>query len=672
MPQVELIRPLKVGPTGGSELTITNLGSHNAYYGTSPTVSSTNKTGNLAPNESLTLTTGTVWLVAETTPVILNLRENSGTSIASGSAVLGTDGTVGGPGGSPLSPTVVNGSQAGGGVVLEEWYFHTAKTTEDCTAELQEALTAANAANATLVLPNHEITLTGTVSLGNVTNHKWKMRGQGPGSVIIDANPTGPCLQYARTESFGTPEWRDFKIKLGVDKPAYNMVAFTGLETSHIEVSQVTFQAPLAGNYRALAAVLMENMWEGAFNGCHWEELKAHTVIYNCPSENGGNIAFNDCQDQTCQNGMIVKGADTTNNVQLKNTKFVSGGLFGGNYQFYEKLTAGIPAVGAKEMTVEAGLNIEYFRPNQAVLLYSAAGLDVLHLSTTAEPYNATTGVLKFRDEVTKKHSEYSDLRVISHSSWAIITDFYAPNMEILGGHFEQRCCFFKDAPGLYMPNPEVEVVSKANTGRALPFFLAGGQSSATKVERALLQHSTEAAIKAALLCPLTPAPAATSGTPWFVIKHTLTYTAGKAGMENEEYQPFWSPDEPYMSLTEYPQNITVISGTGGIERGSSPPNTRKYNGKTERKTGEEIEGNKREPCMISIIAVCKEKTQTKIEVLVNGQYAHQGTASSSEAGAIDISLTVYVPAGQKYEVKVAEGTVEKLFTSQIPMPVAV
>jgi hypothetical protein len=108
MPQVELVRPIEVGPTGGSELTVTNLGSQNAFYGTSATVSSTNKTGTLAIGESLTLTKGAVWLVAEKTPVILNLREAAGTSIASGNAVLGTDGTVGGPGGSPLTGSVVS------------------------------------------------------------------------------------------------------------------------------------------------------------------------------------------------------------------------------------------------------------------------------------------------------------------------------------------------------------------------------------------------------------------------------------------------------------------------------------------------------------------------------------------------------------------------------------
>jgi hypothetical protein len=107
MPQVELIRPIEVGPTGGSELTITNEGSRNTFYGTSATVSPTNKTGTLTVGESLTLTKGTVWLVAENTPVILNLREQVGASVPSGNAILGNDGAVGGPGGSPLESSIV-------------------------------------------------------------------------------------------------------------------------------------------------------------------------------------------------------------------------------------------------------------------------------------------------------------------------------------------------------------------------------------------------------------------------------------------------------------------------------------------------------------------------------------------------------------------------------------
>ncbi len=86
MPQIELIRPLELSPTGGSELTIENRGSATVYYGRSSTVGPTNNIGTLKENEKLVLTKGFVWVVAESTneelgssrkqlPVILDLRE---------------------------------------------------------------------------------------------------------------------------------------------------------------------------------------------------------------------------------------------------------------------------------------------------------------------------------------------------------------------------------------------------------------------------------------------------------------------------------------------------------------------------------------------------------------------------------------------------------------------
>jgi hypothetical protein len=75
VPQIELIRPLKLNPTGGSELVVVNRGSNNVYYGESAVVSSTNKIGTLNVGESLTLKKGFVWVVAERTPVILDLEE---------------------------------------------------------------------------------------------------------------------------------------------------------------------------------------------------------------------------------------------------------------------------------------------------------------------------------------------------------------------------------------------------------------------------------------------------------------------------------------------------------------------------------------------------------------------------------------------------------------------
>ncbi len=86
MPSIELIRPLELSPTGGSELTIENRGSATVYYGRTSTVGPSNNIGTLKENEKLVLTKGFVWVVAESTneelgperkqlPVILDLRE---------------------------------------------------------------------------------------------------------------------------------------------------------------------------------------------------------------------------------------------------------------------------------------------------------------------------------------------------------------------------------------------------------------------------------------------------------------------------------------------------------------------------------------------------------------------------------------------------------------------
>ncbi|HXJ92612.1 MAG TPA: hypothetical protein VMT20_06985 [Terriglobia bacterium] len=86
MPTIEVIRPLRLSPTGGTELTIVNRTTTNVYYGLTPTVNKVNKIGTLNLNESLTLTKGFVWVVAESTseqlggkrfqqPAILDLHE---------------------------------------------------------------------------------------------------------------------------------------------------------------------------------------------------------------------------------------------------------------------------------------------------------------------------------------------------------------------------------------------------------------------------------------------------------------------------------------------------------------------------------------------------------------------------------------------------------------------
>src|SRR5450631_4418052 len=97
MPQIELVRPTLLTPTAGSELTIANRGGGGVFYGQNPTVSSTNNTGAINSGETLTITSGYVWVTAEENPiktgkqksapqipVILDLREKEIAAAGSG------------------------------------------------------------------------------------------------------------------------------------------------------------------------------------------------------------------------------------------------------------------------------------------------------------------------------------------------------------------------------------------------------------------------------------------------------------------------------------------------------------------------------------------------------------------------------------------------------------
>ncbi len=65
MPQIEVIRPLRLNPTGGTELVAGNRGSNNVFYGLTSLVSAENKIGTLLPGEALYLTKGFVWVIGE-------------------------------------------------------------------------------------------------------------------------------------------------------------------------------------------------------------------------------------------------------------------------------------------------------------------------------------------------------------------------------------------------------------------------------------------------------------------------------------------------------------------------------------------------------------------------------------------------------------------------------
>ncbi len=83
MPQIEVIRPLKLQPTGGQELVAANRGSNTIFYGRTSLVSATDKIGELHPGEAITIRYGFfVWVVNEQAvsgvlqqPAIVDLRE---------------------------------------------------------------------------------------------------------------------------------------------------------------------------------------------------------------------------------------------------------------------------------------------------------------------------------------------------------------------------------------------------------------------------------------------------------------------------------------------------------------------------------------------------------------------------------------------------------------------
>ncbi len=84
MPQIEVIRPLKLQPTGGEELTVANRGSNTIFYGRTSLVSATNNIGELHPGEAITIGYGFfVWVVNKPAvegvlqqPAIVDLRES--------------------------------------------------------------------------------------------------------------------------------------------------------------------------------------------------------------------------------------------------------------------------------------------------------------------------------------------------------------------------------------------------------------------------------------------------------------------------------------------------------------------------------------------------------------------------------------------------------------------
>ncbi len=82
MPGIEVIRPLKISPTGGTELAAGNRGSNNILYGRTSRVGTEDTIGTLFPGEVLFIREKSfVWVINERLPgnivqqpAILDLR----------------------------------------------------------------------------------------------------------------------------------------------------------------------------------------------------------------------------------------------------------------------------------------------------------------------------------------------------------------------------------------------------------------------------------------------------------------------------------------------------------------------------------------------------------------------------------------------------------------------
>ena len=301
----------------------------------------------------------------------------------------------------------------------------------------------------------------------------------------------------------------------------------------------------------------MKDLWEGSFNNCRWKELLGHEVWYENPTLNGGNVAFSDCQGQNCSGGTVVLGAFTTNNVSFKNRKWVAQE----GREFYEKITTGLPKIGAKEITLAKEINktLAYLSNNRTVVLVSGAGVDILHINT----YTEATGVLTFYDEATKEHAAHSDMRVICCKNWSLITGFYTPALELSDCHTEQCPAFICESPGLTVRSHTATTNQSSFTGEKHIFYLVGAKTYDIKFTN--IRMGVNEASKNAAVCPLAVEG---FGTPSFEIDGVNAYSANPS-MTNEEYRPFWSPDAVYQSTTEYPTNIRVKTKTGGVERES-------------------------------------------------------------------------------------------------------
>ncbi len=450
-----------------------------------------------------------------------------------------------------LPSSVVSGSQAIGGVKIEEVYVgayvsasKVAKE-EDVTAEVAEALKYALEHDAWLVLPNVRLVIKGTLEALNPTSRELRIRGSGSESGFIDKNTTGPALRYKRTSgrSSGTMRFTGWTVWIAVQKAAYNSVEGIGMENGIATVFSewgIEDVAAPESEHAVNAGLYLEDITEVNWHNVAFRYIYGHEFYFTngeAESFNGGNFSFTGaCCSQNCLNGGYIDGAFTTNNGCWANYKATGPSTYE-TFQYYEALTSGLPVKGAKTLTVKAGLaSAEQPKPNQAIVLFSFAGAEVVH-AAAASPYNAGTGEITLRDEVTKEHTGHADLRVLWQQH-GLITNSYTPNMNFTGSHFENRPIVHINGSGNHT-NTNFSFDKLATNSVPAKMVVVGGNNAGKwKFDNCTLSHVNGEMTEYAMVAGLWPA--GSTGSAAVEIDEVVTFPPGEANMEKKLYLPLF------------------------------------------------------------------------------------------------------------------------------------
>jgi hypothetical protein len=433
---------------------------------------------------------------------------------------------------------------------------------EDVSAEFSAADKVAEEQGAILVLPNYAIVLRGTTSRANAANSKWRIVRSGPKSKIIDKNTSGPILSYVRSDgNQGSVIW-DFDYELACQKPESSCFRLEELRTSHSRINIDVRGNNTTKFYKCREVFRCINMWEMNFAETSFSEIVGHTIWYDCPDLNGGNVDLSNVHQVFCVGGVVIKGNSTTNNVLFGNFKALNSNA---GRQYVKKFETSLPAAGVTEVQIETGVAANFFPAGGTVILYSAAGLDILHLDASA-PYNATTGKLKFWDAVTKNHAGQTDMRVFCATNWGIITDFFAPNLSFKASHFERSPCFIKDAHVTF-DDFELSVAHQANDGEPNAVFAAGKNTNVV-FRTGLFARPGSEEPRTSVIRAVTPAPSANSGIPTFHVSEDVRTPPNQGPMDQASEQwRYYSPIDIYESKSEFPQGCKVKSAATGTQR---------------------------------------------------------------------------------------------------------